>query len=555
MKRLAVLLCCVLMLFGMTASAQSSNPDVLVWSLVGGDISTLNNALATDGNSIAVIGAMFDGLFKTNTESGLPEPNLATWTISDDGLVYTFTMNKDAKWSDGEPITAKDVKFTYDAITSDKVQSPRKSDMSSIKSVEAKDDTTVVITLNKATCTIWGNGFSSLKPLPSHLYKADFSDFMTSDINLAPKAVSGAYMFDERKAGEYVRLKANPDYWNGAPKIPSLLFRIVADSTTLNQSLQTNTVDYAFMYPDQLDQLQEQERFNTFLYPNPNAPIVVMNYQDPDHAQNGYDDKGNLNKLVPNKFFADPKVRQAIAMGYDKEALAKTLGENAGSEPLTGPIVPSFYNTYDMSSVKPWTYDPDKAKALLAEAGWTDSDGDGILDKDGVKFEVDLIYSKLVDLWGNAALIMQDQLGQIGIKINIVEQEWSAYLSNVLLPGKFNISIVGFGGGTEVDGIAYNLLYSKNLILGGGGFNISGYINPEMDKLLDEARTVPGCDVPAREKLYTQIQQIAHDDVAYDWLVSTTQVHVLNKRVQNAFIGQWEGDTIPKGINGWGLEQ
>ena len=76
--------------------------------------------------------------------------------------------------------------------------------------------------------------------------------------------------------------------------------------------------------------------------------------------------------------------------------------------------------------------------ALLAEAGWTDTNGNGTVDKDGVEFEVDLVYSKLVDLWSNAALIMQDQLSQIGIKINIVEQEWSAYLGNVLLPGKFD---------------------------------------------------------------------------------------------------------------------
>jgi peptide/nickel transport system substrate-binding protein len=554
MKRLAVLFCCVLMLFGMTASAQNSNPDVLVWSLVGGDISTLNSALSTDGNSGTVITALFDGLFKVNPDTAQPEPDLATWKVSDDGLTYTFTMN-DAKWSDGTPITSKDAKFTYDAIVSDKVQSPRKSDMTAIKSVTAPDDKTLVITLNAPTCTIWGNGFSSIIPLPSEKFKADFSDFMTNDFNLNPTVTSGPYQFDERKAGEYVRLKANPNYFGGAPKIPGLLFNIIADSTTLNQALQTNTIDYAFMYPDQLDQLQQQDRFNTFLYPNANAPIVVMNYQDPDHAQNAYDDKGNPNKLVPNKFFSDIRVRQAVAMGYNKEDVAKTLGENAGSEPLSGPIVPSFYKAYDMSSVKPWEYNPDKAKELLAEAGWTDSDGDGILDKDGVKFEVDLIYSKLVDLWGNAALIMQDQLGQIGIKINIVEQEWSAYLSNVLLPGKFNLSIVGFGGGTEVDGIGYNLLYSKNVILGGGGFNISGYVNPKMDALLDQARTVPGCGVADREKLYTQIQQIAHDDVPYDWLVSTTQVNVLNKRVLNANIGQWDGGAIPHGIIGWSLGQ
>lgn len=552
MKRLAVLFLSMFMLVGITASAQS-NPDVLVWSLVGGDISTLNTALATDGNSISVIGALFDGLFKVDPDTGLPQPNLATWEISEDGLVYTFTLI-DAAWSDGTPITSKDVKFTYDAITSDLVESPRKGDMTSIASVETPDDKTVVITLNTATCTIWGNGFGSIVPLPSHKFAADFSDFMTNEFNLAPDAVSGPYMFEERQPGEFVRLTANPDYHGGAPTIPSVLFRIVADSTTINQALQTDTVDYAFMYPDQLEQLQEQERFNTFLYPNANAPIVVMNYQDPDQAQNGYDEDGNLNELVPNQFFSDIRVRQAVAMGYDKAALAQTLGENAGSVPLTGPIVPSFWGTYDLSSVTPWEYNPEKATELLTEAGWVDTDGDGILDKDGVKFEVDLVYSKLVDLWGNAALIMQDQLGQIGIKINIIEQEWSAYLSNVLLPGKFNITIVGFGGGTEVDGIAYNLLHSKNLILGGGGFNISGYVNPEIDTLLDEARTVPGCDVDARNELYTQIQQISHDDVPYDWLVSTTQVNVLNNRVTDAYIGQW-GATFQNGFVNWGLAQ
>jgi len=239
-------------------------------------------------------------------------------------------------------------------------------------------------------------------------------------------------------------------------------------------------------------------------------------------------------------------------MGYDKLALALTLGENAGSVPLTGPVVPSFYGSYDMSDMPYWEYNPERAAALLEEAGWVMGD-DGVRVKDGVRFEIDLVYSKLVDLWGNAALIMQDQLGQIGIKINIVEQEWSAYLGNNLLPGNFDITIVGFGGGNEVDGIAYNLLYSKNVVPGGGGFNLASYINPEMDRLLDEARTLPGCDPAARNELYREVQRIALEDVAYDWLVSTTQVHVLNSRVTDAYIGQWSFSLPGSQMLTWGL--
>lgn len=539
MKRVSLLLVLALAITLMAAGgtigvAAQSDSDVLVWSLVGGDISTLNVALVTDGNSITVNGAMFAGLSRANPDTGAPEPDLATWVISDDGLVYTFTL-KDAKWSDGTPITAKDVKFTYDAIMSDKVQSPRKSDLALIKSVEAKDDKTVVVTLTGPNCTVWGNAFSILDPLPSHKFAEDFSDFMTNAWNTAPDVVSGPYMLDERKAGEFVRLKANPEYFGNKAKIPSLLFRIVADVATVNQSLQTGTIDYAFMYPDQLEQLQEQEKFNTFLYPNNNTPIVVMNWQDSENPQAAVVD-GKPVELKPNKFFGDKRVRQAVAMGYDKAALALTLGENSGSVQLSGPVTPAFSGQYDMSDITPWKYDPEQAAKLLDEAGWVVG-ADGIREKDGVKFEVKLVYSKLVDLWGNAALVMQDQLKEIGIKVDVSEMEWSSYLSTVLLPFKYDITVVGFGGGTEVDGIAYNLLHSKNVVPN-QAFNIASYVNPKVDELLDKARTVPTCSAIERAPMYKEIQKIALEDVAYDWLVSTTQVHVLNKRI-TGYIGQW----------------
>ncbi len=538
-----------LVIIPMQGSAQAQISDTLVWSLVGGDISTLNFVLATDGNSLMVSGVIFSALFVPDPATGLPQPDLATWELSEDGLAYTFTLKEGIVWSDGTPITSQDVKFTYDAVMSDVVESPRKADMASIASVEIVDDRTFVVKLNAPNCTIWGAAFASLIPLPSHKYAADFSDFMTSDFNNAPDIASGPYIFEERSVGEYIRLKANPSYHLGEPNIPTLILRVIADPATTNQNLQTGAIDYAFVYPDQLAQLPDLSMFNTFVYPLNNAPIVMMNFQDPASATAAYDEAGNLNELVPNKFFADTRVRQAVAMGYDKAALATTQGEN--SVPLAGPVTPPFYGTYDVSAVEAWPYDPERAAQLLEEAGWVDANGDGVREKDGVDFEVDLAYSPQVDLWGNIAAVMQDQLGQIGIKINVTSMEWSAYLSEVLLPMNYDITVVGFGGGTEVDGIAYNLLYSQNVVPN-GGFNLVGYINPEMDRLLDEARTIPGCPVEARAELYQQIQQIAHDDVPYDWTVSTTQVHVLNTRVQDAFINQWE-NAIPYGVIGWSL--
>lgn len=549
MKRFLLLICLVVVYAALPLNAThaQNNPDALIFGITGGDISTLNPALATDGNSNSVIAQIYAGLFKADPDTGQPKPNLATWTASDDSLAYTFTL-KDAKWSDGKPITSADVKFTYDAIVSDKVQSPRKADVALIKSIDIKDDKTFTVNLTQVNCTVWGNTFGVLIPLPKHKFKEDFSDFMTTDFNTKPDVGSGPYLFEEHKAGEYVRLKANPTYFDGTPKIGTVIYRVIADVATVNQALQTDTVDYAFMYPDQLEQLQGKDKFNTFLFPNPNTPILVMNYQDSAAPQAAYDKDGKPNTLKPNKFFADKRVRQAVAMGYDKDSLTKTLGTNSGSTQLSGPITPSFYNVVDVSAVKPWPYDPKKAAELLDEAGWKLNSATGIREKDGVPFQLKLIYSPLIDLWKNIATVAQDQLGQLGIKLEIQEMEWSAYLKDVLLPYKYDITIVGFGGGTEIDGIAYNLLNSKN-VSPNGGFNLAGYVNPKVDDLLVQARTMKGCPIAERAKLYAQIQQIALDDVAYDWTVSTTQVHVLNKRVQNARYGQWN----PTNINLWTL--
>lgn len=351
MKQKLLVLFLVLALLVVGASAQSE--DTIVWSL-GGDISTLNPGLVTDGSSFAVINAIYEGLFSTNIDTGVPEPGLTSWVGSEDGLQYTFTIREDANWSDGTPITSADVKFMYDAILSDTVESPHKAAVGAIASLEIVDDKTFVATLAEPNCTIWGSlgGFGLLTPVPSHLYAADFSDFMTSPNNLEPTVFSGAYALAERSAGEFIRLEANANYFGGVANIPNVVYRILGDPATLNQALQTGSVDYGFMYPDQLEQLVPQDIFNTFLYPNANSPIVIMNQQDPASYQAAYDEEGNLNELVPNAFFADVRVRQAIAMGYDKAALALTQGENAGSVPLTGPIVPSFYGAYDMSDLR-----------------------------------------------------------------------------------------------------------------------------------------------------------------------------------------------------------
>jgi peptide/nickel transport system substrate-binding protein len=274
----------------------------------------------------------------------------------------------------------------------------------------------------------------------------------------------------------------------------------------------------------------------------------VMNWAAADSPQAAYDDDGNLIEQTPNVFFSDVRVRQAIAMGYDKSAIVGTLGDNGGFL-LNGPFTPGFAWAND-PDVSPYAYDPVRAAELLDEAGWLINPDTGVREKDGVPFEFDLVYSPLVDLWSNIALVAQDQLGQLGITVNVQSMEWSAYLSDVLLPQTFDATIVGFGGGTQVDGIAYNILYSQNDIPG-SGFNLTSYVNPELDALLDEARALPGCAQEERAAIYNEVQRIAQEDVAYDFTVGTNQVHVMNNRVNGFEPGTWNSYWQ---IPAWGID-
>ena len=532
MKRSAILLAVILFIMVPAVLAQD-NSDVLLRSTA--NPTTLSPVLYADTESFDLISFLFEGLFEADPQTAEPMPALTTWEVSEDGLTYTFTIDADAEWSDGTPITSNDVLFTYNAIINDAVAAPFKGQVALISDLSVVDDKTFVVTLSQPNCTIWGSAFEALTPIPAHMYSEDFSEFMANPFNSQPTVTSGPYVWAETRPDEFIRMSANENYYRGAPQIPTVINRVIADSAVQNQALQSGEVDYATMFPDQLEQLGDQSHLNVFVFPVNSTPMLVMNWADPENPQPAYDEAGNLIEQAPNRFFSDVRVRQAVAMGYDKAAIMGTLGPNGGYL-LSGPITPSF--GWVESDVEPWPYDPEAAAALLDEAGWIMNEETGIREKDGVPFEVTLVYPPIVDLYSNIALVAQDQLGQIGIQINVESQEVSAYLSNVLLPQQYDMTVVGFGGGLEVDGIAYNTLLSQNDIPG-AGFNIGSYVNPEMDELLNQGRSLVGCSTEERAEIYRQIQQIAHDDVAYDYTVGTNQVHVMNARVTGFEPGPW----------------
>jgi ABC-type transport system substrate-binding protein len=196
-KALVILVIAMLVVPLTTALGQGGAEETFQYSSTY-DMTTLNPILMTDGGSFNVSQFVWAGLFNVDPMTGLPVPGLASWEISEDGLTYTFTIRDDANWSDGTPISAQDFKFTYDAVASPLVESPRKSDIQSIAAVNIIDDKTFEVVLSEVNCTIWNNlGAALNSPLPSHKYAADFSDIMTSDFNLNPDIASGPYILED----------------------------------------------------------------------------------------------------------------------------------------------------------------------------------------------------------------------------------------------------------------------------------------------------------------------------------------------------------------------
>lgn len=547
MKRslfILLLLLTLFMIVPMHVLGQSNSDTIILRS--GGDISIFNPLLWTDSGSAAAGVLIWPTIFDTDRFTGLPLPGLTTWEISEDGLTYTFTIREDANWSDGTPITANDVKFAIDAVKSDLVESPRKGNVESIAAVNVIDDKTVEIVLSEVYCTLWQD-LGVIYLLPSHRFAPDFSDFMTNPLNTDPDISGGPYLFLEWQPDEFSRFQANPDFWKGEPTIPFVINRVIEDNAVVLQALQAGELDYMVLPGDQFEQLSQKENFNYFAFSQGNVGFMALNWADPTNPQPAYDENGNLVEQTPHPIFSDVKVRQAVAMGYDKSAIIDTLGEN-GAIQLASSVVPTISWAIN-ENVEPWPYDPEAAAALLDEAGWVDEDGDGIREchgcataEEGTPLKFEIAYSAFFAYFETAALIAQDQLSQLGMDISLKQLEWGAYLNDVLLAQTFDATPISFGGGSDPDGVASAITSARNDIPG-GGFNITSYVNPEYDQLLEQARTVPGCSQEDRKALYDEIQRIQHEDVAYDFYISPNFFYVMNKRVENFNPGPWGGIT------------
>lgn len=464
-------------------------------------------------------------------------PSLLSWEISDDGLVYTFTIRDDAYWSDGVPISSHDVKWTYEAVLSEHVTTTRASWMDNVDAINIIDDRTFEFVYKELDCNPWPR--LTIKPLPSHLFAADYTDFDSNPFNQFPSVSGGAYILEEWERDSHIKFRVNPDFYNGPAKIESMLLQIITDDTVARQAMAAGELDYMGITPTFIYEFADNPDVNIVSSPLNSWFVLIMNHADPENPMPGLDEDGNYNDQPPHPIFGDLAVRQAVAMGWDKNDAIIIRGEGILNR-IVGPLTPAIPWAYD-DNVTPWKYDPEGAKAVLEAAGWVDEDGDGVREKDGqnLSFHLDAASSSG---YPETAAVIQDQLGEIGFEISVSTQDFASLATEKLYPQIFDAFLVSFTWSQPAPHILTEILLGAANDTLEGGLGFTSYTNPDLDELITGA--AENCDKDARAANYSAIQQMVKDAVIADFISDNASVTVHNAALANLNLGTWGSNPI-----------
>ncbi|MBF0273603.1 MAG: peptide-binding protein [Nitrospinae bacterium] len=467
-----------------------------------GDASNLIPMIATDAASHSIAGLIFNGIIKFDKNLNIVGDLAENWDISEDNLTITFHLRKGVKWQDGVEFTAHDVEFGYKLITDPNTPTPYGSDFMEIKEFKVIDDYNFSVTYKEPfapALASWGN----LVVLPKHILEGQ-------DITKTPFARNpvglGPYKFKEWKTGSSITLEASETYFDGKPKIDVYHMRVIPDQATLFLELKSKGIDQMGLTPTQYKRQTNSEffekNFNKFKYIG-----SVYTYLGYNHER---------------EIFKDKRVRQAITYAIDKNEIIEGVLLGLG-QPAQGPYKPGtwFYN----DKVKKYPYNPEKAKELLKEAGWSDTNGDGLLDKDGKDFTFTIITNQGNSLRAKTAEIIQMRLKAIGINVEIMIIEWAAFLKDFVDVGKFDAIILGWSvSGSDPD--QYDIWHSSKT--GPSQFNFVHYINKEIDELLVKGRKI--FDHEERRKYYDRFQEILAEEQPYTFLYVPESLPIVHGR-------------------------
>ncbi|ANE47613.1 hypothetical protein SY83_16470 [Paenibacillus swuensis] len=446
------------------------------------DAVSLTPLTTSDSASNDIQGMIFESLTDLDI-NGQPIPGLAEkWTYDAATLTYTFFLRKGVTFHDGKPFTSADVKFTYDMYMHKDSVNSYKSSFESISSITVVNSHTIKFKLNKKDAFFLVQGANDGGILPKHQFPKGIEDYNNNNkIHRSPIG-TGPFKFKQWKADERIVVVANKSYWAGRPYLDEVITRILPDSNVETINLLKGSVDVVeALNPNQVSQVAKDGDLKTMVYDQGGFHYVGFN---------------NLNPI-----FADAKVRQALAYGLDRQSIVSKILLGKAYQ-ASGPLHPKI--PQNNPSVKPYEFDVERAKKLLDEAGWKVG-SDGIREKNGKKFEIEVAYNAGNVIREKVSQLAQQNWKKLGVKVTPRKYEWSIYLDR-LYKGQHDAYIlgwVGYDGNVEHTGFFHSKEARDSE--GKGGNNTSRVNDPYVDKIL-ESYTVE-TNAQKRFKLYQDLHK------------------------------------------------
>ncbi|HET6232848.1 MAG TPA: ABC transporter substrate-binding protein [Longimicrobiaceae bacterium] len=445
--------------------------------------------------------------------------------VGPDSAGLRYYMRSGLKWSDGQPITAQDVVWTYDVIRDPKLASPRQDYLAHLDSVTAQNDSVVTFWFKQRYPEMLYH--SGLNIAPKHVYGSmDPGAIRTHPALLNPAGklvVSGSYMIGQWFKGDRIVFVRNP-YFRVPGRLDQIVIRIIPEATTRLTELMTGGVD--FTRPISFDQIAHVKA---------QAPNVRFEREQ----QRNYD----FIQYNPRGFdaFADPEIREALGMAIDVKGIIPALQMNGYAVPAGGPYSPIFKELYDPATMGPLPYDTARARAILAGKGWKDSDGDGVLDKGGKPFSFELLLNSGNPRRADASQIIQQQWKRIGVDAHLAVQEFNTY-NDRLTRKEYQAAAAGWSVSLSP---ALDELWSKN-----SPFNRVWYDDPQTFALFEKALAQPTEELA--NPLWKQAAARIVSLHPYTWLWYWDSVDGVNNRLKGmkvdtygAYQNTWEW-WIPK---------
>lgn len=477
-----------------SGSARVSSDNALVIAFSSSP-TNLDSRVGNDNASGRIFDLIYSGLIRLTPESDYAPDIAQKWETPDDRTIV-FHLDPNAKFQDGRPVRARDVKWTYDSLMSQEFDSPKKAGYAALDHIEAPDDRTVIFKLKEPNGGIFSN--LTLGILPEN---SDAGAMKTKPIGAGP------YKVVEFNADDRVTMEAFDQWHLGAPKIRNVVARIIPDATTRVLEMRKGTVNFELnaIPNDSVPEFEKNADFTVAKKPGAIYQYLAFNLRDP---------------ILKNK-----SVRQAIASAIDRERIVRDLQRGYGT--VTETVFPEGFWAR-AENLPTYPYDPAKAKRMLDQAGYRDPDGDG------PKPRFKLVFKTSTDAEANQrAQMIQAMLEQAGVDVQIDSSEFGTFYEDI---SKGNFQIFSLSRAGVVDPDFYEVIFSSKSIPPEGQ-NRGYYLNPKMDQLIVQGRSTFNRE--ARKTAYDQIQRMQAEDLPYISLYNQVNIAVMRKNIQNFQMDPW----------------